>query len=61
MFEVHTKIAREKFQNGTFWKDHELISDLFDETPIEEEQCARKYPRIGPQFQVALKEEPLVI
>ena len=49
MFEVYTKIAREKFQNGEFWKDQELISDLFDETPIEE-QCTRKYLELDLNF-----------
>ena len=58
MFELHTKVAREKFQNNTFWKDCELVADIFDETPIQEEQCSKKYPRIGPQYQASLKEEP---
>ena len=53
-------MTREKFQSNTFWNDDELVADLFNETPIEEEQCARKYPRIGPQYQASLKEEPQI-
>ena len=51
-----TVIVRQKMRDNTFWEDKELMADLFDETPIPEEPCKRKLPRVGPNYQVSISK-----
>ncbi len=49
-----TVIVRQKMRDNTFWEDKELMADLFDETPIPEEPCKRKLPKIGLGYQAIM-------
>lgn len=52
-----TAEVRQKFKDGTFWQDKELMADLFDETPMKEEPCKRKYPQIGANYQAIISKK----
>lgn len=51
-----TKRIRGLMQENKHFEDKELMDDLLDESKIIDEKCERKYPRIGEEFQVKIKE-----
>ena len=51
-----TKRIRRLIQENKHFEDKILMNDLMDKSKIEDEKCERRYPRIGKEFQVKIKE-----
>lgn len=51
-----TKRIRRLMRENKYFEDKGIMKDLFDESKIIDEKCKRKYPRIGKEFQVKIKE-----
>lgn len=53
----HSIMVHKMLQNGTFWKNKNLIDELFDDSALEEENCNyNSRIRIGPKYQALIPE-----
>ena len=46
--------VHEKLIDGTFWLDKNLINELFDDSPLEEDKVIKSKIRIGDNYQAII-------